>query len=381
MTRVLCMWTLLALCLCGAIAADAPPAATPTPTATKELIHTPNGKVVLWYRTPATTDDLQLPFVADAEFQQSYAYRVRDRKNRDLMSYACVRMTTNRPTEEVLQQYIEALGGAVQRSTDKDSGEISLVAGEAENFRMVVVEPRGAVCHVRLERVQHFTVPARIYTPQEQRVISLLDAVAAQYRDAAGVGYALDQREEPAAGKPANPVPPVRWSIAYQRPNSLTATALEGKTTALEVITQDEKLVIRHAGAKEEQRAFTTPGRITLDLLPEVQDEPVARMMLGDTLITPAVDYLALLSVKDVPLAQQAEVVLTYPDLDVTLRLRIDMVRKLIVRSEMHYQTEEDDYRIIRSYTDYILTPTVAPPTASIMPGSQPTPATAEPGP
>jgi hypothetical protein len=84
--------------------------------------------------------------------------------------------------------------------------------------------------------------------------------------------------------------------------------------------------------------------------LPELQDDPVARLMLGDALITPAVDYLTLSAVAGTPAGQQTEVIFTFPDHDAKLVLFLDLRQKTILRSEMSATYEDGKQHTVHTY-------------------------------
>ena len=336
------------------------------PPAEKETVRTAQGLVKLFYRTAVVESDLEMPIYQPGELLESGAYRVRDRKNRDLLHYVFVTFRTEERQETVAGYYLAALGEDARRETDKNSGEVTVFSGGKDDCRIATLTLREGYCHLKLERVQRFTLPPRVYDAREQQVIRVLDEVAGAYRAARRVAYSAVQRVgmTPALNAPA---PDLTWSVDFVRPTQLTVTAAVKDTVGLRIVTRDGKLIVTRQRGEPEERAIE--HTITSALAPEMDGDTVARLMLGDALISDAVDYLGLAPVGDEPLHRQVEAVLTFPDDATTLRLRIDRQRNIITRSETIVAREEGRSRVVRTYSAIVVEPAATP--------ANPTPPTA----
>lgn len=334
-------------------------AQSPLAPATKEVVQTGKGTFTIWHRTPAVETDVEMPVLDNGLVLESFAYRVRDRKNRDVMRYARIKVTTTQTPASVAKFYQHTLGTAAVMSTAKDTGEITLAAGTKDNMRLVTIIPNATFCHVRLERVVRYAIPPRVYTAQEQRVFTLLDKVGRAYQNARQVSYSIQQHTVILHCAEGEKAPPdMTWTIDFQRPDQLQCSVTggkDGKETLLSVVTKDGKLVLSAPGKEDEQRAFT--GAITADLLPELQDDAAARLMLGDALITPAVDFLAVQPVSGIPSDQQAQIVLTFPESRAKFFLYLDLQHATLLRSEIHVSQEDHEERITRTYSQMQLIP------------------------
>ncbi len=333
----LCM---LALCLAGfGITPSLPPAE-------KETIGTPNGTVMLWYRTRVLELDLDMLPWEQGTLVDSGVYRLRDRKNRDMLQYTYIRMSVTQASDEILAFYSKRLGINVQRTTNKDTGEIMLFSGTISDCRIVTLTPGTQDAHLLLQRVKRFPIPPREYTAREQQIIRLLDEVADTYCSAQHVAYTIDQQiETREANEKPRQMTPIRWTVDFTRPTRLSVTAMAQQVTGLSIATKNGVLVVTRPGNPEETRPIG--DALTIDSAPELQDDPVARMMLGDSLISPEVDYLTLLPTKD----EGMKVVLTFPEQHAVLHLYLDLARKLITRSEIVMTVETSQARSNRRYS------------------------------
>ena len=354
-----------------------------TPIKPLESAETPKGIFLMWHRTPATEKDLGMPLYRQGKTLQSYTNRVRDRKHRNYLFYACVRLSTTQSIAALLEYAQQALGTGAQRDTDKETGIVTLVAGSKQDCRIVTVTPEKEGYQLQLEHVQHFVIPPRVYTAQEKKVLQMLKELTAAYRSAGHVAYRVVQRieEKPASSPPAPQLPQV-WSVDYLRPNRLTVTALVNGVVGLHITTKDGSLLVMRPGKSTVQRA--TGHALTIETVPELQDDAVARLMLGDSLISESVDYLALLPVAGTPFTEQAEIVLTYPINHITVRLRLDRRRLVIIRGEIIRKTPENTLDVVREYSNILLdaaatapalpAPKPAQPQAPTSPASPPAP-------
>jgi len=357
------------------------------PVAAVESAHTPKGVFLMWHRAPATEKDLGMPLYRQGTTLESYTYRVRDRKRRNFLFYACVRLTTKQTVAELLDYAQRALGADAQRETDAQTGVVTLVAGSKQDCRIVEVTPGKEGCQLKLEHVQHFEIPPRVYTAQEKKVLQQLSALTAAYHSASHVAYRVEQRVEvipsappkkphtPASAATARKLPttlpktpshapatapvaeasslPQIWNVDFTRPDHLNVTAMVNGVVGLHLSAQDGNLQVINPGKNTLQR--TIGNTLTMDKVPELQDDAVARLMLGDSLISDKVDYLALLPVPGMPINEQVEIVLTYPIDQITVRLRIDRRRQVIIRGEILHTDEERTLRVERTYSNMLL--------------------------
>ncbi len=353
---ILAVWLLC----CGA--AQAPGQAKPSPATaatglTGEVVHTDDGTFLLWQHTPATVADLEMPLCAQQKVRDSFAYRVCNRKRYKLLHYARVNLDTGQSPAAVIAFYRAVLGKQAVMQTAKGTGVVTLAAGTSDNVRLVTITPDAQGCRVRLERVHNFTIPPRIYTPQERRVLRVLENVAQTYRTARHIAYTMEQRNisDSASDKEKT----LTCTVDFHRPTDLHLSVTAGTTTVMTINTRAHQLVLTAPGAKDVQR--TIGEKLTSALLPELQDDLVVRWMLGDPAVTPAVDYLALNSVAGVPSDRQVEAMLTYPDRGVKLLLFIDLQQKTLLRSETLSTDGDARLRIDRTYQQVRLEPTATP--------------------
>ena len=337
-------YAILAICLLCAGVVQAKNQGTPV-TPTVETVHTEDGTYFLWHQSPATAADLEIPLM-QGKVQESFAYRVRDRKQRDILRYARVSFTIAQSPAEVINFYHTSLGKQAVVNTAQKSGEVTLTTGTQDNLRLVTATPQAHGCLVQLERVQRFTIPPRSYTAQEHQVLRVLESVAQHYRMARHVAYTVEQHST--TNKSHTMTETQSWVVDFHRPDGLQISVTTGAKTVLTISAQEHRLVVTATGAKEQRRTFG--AKITPELLPELRDDPVARLMLGDALVTASVDYLTLSRVAGAPPEQQAEVILTYPDRNATLFLYLDLRQKTILRSEMLTPQEDGRQRIVRTY-------------------------------
>jgi hypothetical protein len=300
-------------------------------------------------------DDLEMPIIGGALVDESFVYRVRDRKKRDVLRMARVTLVTVTPAEEVAAFYTRVLGADAARETNKDTGEITLTTGTRDNLRLVVIAPKPGSCHVRQERLQQFTIPPRTFTEAEQRVVRVFSELAQTYAAAARLTYTMEQQVElsPAMGETKPPV--LHWEIDYARPATLALTAHVGETLGLQIATKEGALLVTRPGREDETRPIK--DAISLETVPELGGDPVARLILGEDLLASA-DYLALSAVKDVPPHQQVLMTLTFPEEEMTLTLLIDRRRNAVLRSEVLLTGPEGRWtRTVRTYANLHIEP------------------------
>ncbi len=361
---------LLVCLLCvGAYAAPTVVSAEKLPAALQEAVTTPHGIYLLYYRTPAVDADLALPDYPRGLTLDSFVYHVRDRKHRDVARYACRRFTTTAGIAEVTAYFRTLLGPGMQ--TEALPTRTTLVAGTLAHFRMITLVPVAGHLTVREEQVEKFTIPPRVYTAEEQRVLRVVNTLARDYRTLAGLTFdAAWTAQTAAATEP--PAPVLTWHVAYLRPAELTATASVGKIVALQYATKARTLLVTRQDGKTETRPLDK--ELTLDAIPELGDDPAMHLLLGDPLVTPATDYLALLPVPGHELDDQVQVVLTFPDDRETLRLTIDRRANTLARSEVESRDAEGHVSTMTRTYDYPITlPTTTTPLPAPSPRTAPT--------
>lgn len=337
----------------------------------KETVYTDAyGTVRQFYRAVATDADLGMPAWTDGELLQQGVFRLRDRKNRDILFYAFARFTTAKPVEEVAAFYLEALGADARRDTDKATGDVAVFCGEPQDFRLATITHKDGATHLTLEHVQRFPRPPRVYTEREQQVIRVVEEITRAYHNARRIAYTMEQRIEttPAADTPA---PALIWQCDFRRPRSLAVTASAEGVVGLEIKSQGDTLIVTRPGRDPEARGIGET--LTSAAVPELQSDPVARLMLGDTLISDEIDYFGLQAVGDLPLSRQVEVILTFPEDLAVLRLTIDRPRGVILRAETIVTQEDRETRVIRTYS--YTAPAPAPVTPAVNTAAPVTPA------
>jgi hypothetical protein len=368
-------WLACILATAAIAAAETVPAPPPSdaPVVTRETAKTPEGTVTIWRRTPATEADLEMPVCGHALVVESFAYRVRDRKKRDLMRYARIDLTSARPVDEVLDFYHGALGKDVARETDAKTGEITLTSGVEGNLRLVTIAPKAGYCDLRLERVQRYAIPPRVFTPREQQALRVLRAVEKTYRGANRVAFRVAQTFQ-MNWKPKEQakIPTLTWSLDITRPQTVAVEASVDGVTALKMTTRGDGLLVSRQNQPDETRALKAP--LDLAQLPELQSDPVSRLLLGDDLASARLDFLDLQAVPGVP--RQARLVLTYPEESSTITLTIDLATSTVLQSAVVLAGEEKRRTtMLRDYTNIILAPASAPaPAAPATPRSQTAP-------
>jgi len=327
----------------------------------QEMVTTPDGVYLLWYRAQVSERELEMSFVDHSLLVESYQYRLCDHNRRDMLRMGVAQLTTTLPDTEVRAFYTRRLGQSVQVETSPTTGEITLVTGTLKNYRMVIITPRGTHCSIRLERVQQYDIPARIYTERELRVVRVLEEVTRTYRQAGHIAYALEQRASVEGGTDTGTEAPVlMWTIDLVRPDSLQATAMVKDITALRIVSGEHVLQLTRQDGKVETRPC--PDGLTTEQLPELDGDTTMQLLLGEPLLSTHVDYMTILPVKDIPTTQQIDVVLTFPETSGTLYLRIDQQRKVIIRSEMVTETETEKLHMVRIYTHLVIEPSTATP-------------------
>jgi hypothetical protein len=344
---------------------------TPVEHVEKETIYTDTyGTVTQLYRAVATEADLGMPIWRNGQLLDSGVFRVRDRKDRDMVRYAFARVSITQRMEVVAAFYLKALGGDARRETDKDTGEVMVFVGDRANSRVVRINPKNGNCHLLLEHVEHFAILPREYTEREQQVARVVEDISRAYRQAGRVAYTMEQQvvTDPPAERPA---PVLTWKVDFRRPRQLTVNVSAEGMVGLDISTRDDKLIFTRPEQEAVEREFG--AAITSDAVPELRNDPVARLVFGDVLLSDDIDYLALLPVGDAPLAQQVEVVLTFPEDLAVLHLQIDRLRQVITRAVTVVRQDGLETRVIRTYHDTVLEP-AAPAT---LPQNSPTPSAA----
>lgn len=326
------------------MAQDAAPVLTPG------LAKTPAGNFFVYYRTPASAEDLGLPIPEGGEVLDSLVYRVRDRERRDLLFLARLRMNSPLSAQQALAIFLPAMGEEVTRENDAASGEISLAAGVADDLRLVIITPRTGGTTLRLERLQKFTLPPRIFNDAEQQVVKLLAQVAGYYRHVQEISYAVEQQEMPEVIKLADFPDPLNWKIKFNPPAEINLTATSVGIEGLRITTKDNQLYVKRQIGEEEIREIG--ASLTLDMIPELADDPVSGMVLGESLINPLLGELKMEKITT-PKGEQAKITLQYPDAGEVLTLLVDMATRQVISAETVTTEEEHSIKIVRRYRDY----------------------------
>lgn len=335
----------------------------------RERVRTPEGTFYMWHRSPAGKDDIAMPIVDGGTVQSSIVYRVRDRKMRDLLFLARVQLTTPRPSDEIRRFYLNAFGKDAAQETDKKTGDITVTAGEKTDFRLVVISPKEHGCAVRLEHVQQFSIPERVYTDNELRVIRVLDALDFHYQSSRRVSYTMDQTTVFPGDKTSKQPPMLTWNVNFVRPAQITVTAAVGDTVGVRITTENNRLRVHPQIGVDAFRPFQ--DGIVIDDLPEMQDDPAAQLMLGATLMNPQLDFLGIDTVPGVPASQQARITLTYPDDHQTVCLTVDLQHNIILRSETTIVDEDRTVKVTRIYKNVVIEPVVLSPKKGTSPQPQ----------
>ncbi len=343
------------------IAGLAAVAAAPAPF-TREVARTAQGTFVVYHRVPATAADLEMPIVGAARTQESFAYRVRDRKQRDVLRYVRVVFTSERAAAATTTYYAGVLGAAALRETDATTGAVTLTAGTKDNFRLAQVTPAGEGCTVRLERVQRFSYPPRVYTEAEARVVRVLSEVAATYRQAGHLTVDIAQTAELSPAMGDQKPPTLSWHVDYTRPAAISVTATVNGALGLQITTEGKQLRVARPDQETELRPFSGP--LDLTVVPELRGDPVMRLLFGEDLLARRVDALALSAVPGDPRLQR--MTLTFPDEDMTIALVIDRRANTVARSEVYLTGEDGRWtRMVRAYTYQIVESSLPAPAST----------------
>jgi len=358
-------WLICALCLLALGLCVMSEEKAPAPVEIETVYSDAYGTVTQFFRTEVREDDLAMPIRRDGLLLQSGVFRLRDRKNRDLLRYAFMRFSTTKRMEEMAGFYLKALGPDARRETDKDTGEVTVFCGEKANCRVVTLTPQEGCCRLTLEHIEHFAIPPRVYTEREKQVIRVVEEISRAYQTAGHVAYTMEQRIEstPAAEQTA---PVLTWQVDFHRPKELALAVSADGAVGLTIATQGDRLIITRPGQEPDQRGIGEG--ITSATVPELQSDPIARLALGDTLLSDEIDYLALQPIGDAPLQQQVDVVLTFPEDLAVLHLWIDRQHHVITRAETVIRQADRETHVIRTYHDTVLEPAAAPAAVSPAP-------------
>jgi hypothetical protein len=352
-----CGWLLLLLLL-GGVSAWADDAGVTT-----ERVHTADGTFTVYYRTPALEEDLGVPLPAHGVVGASFVYCVRDRKERDLLHLARVEITTPQSAAELQQYYLTALGATAQQETDAKTGEITITAGVRDHARLVTITPKAAGCALRLEQVQQFSIPPRIYTHEEKQVIALLNAVAASYQTADTVSYTVTQRTTLPVKTPATAQPSLlTWTLSLRRPTDLHVTAAVEDAVGLEITSEKDALLVHRQRGKDETRPLNKS--VTIEDVPELAEDPVARMLFGNSLIDDRVEQISMSAGAENHKGEMT-VVLSYPDDNAVATLRIDRKKKVVLACTTVVTEEEQVTTTTRTYSNLVLIQAAKTPAAN----------------
>lgn len=343
-------FSIILILLCGGIlsAFAAKPLMAKAP-ALKDAVATPQGTFALWYRSPASITDVEMPNPDKSLVINSFVYRVRDRKNRDILRYSRVYMTTSVETPEQIANFYRAVFGKnYGEATDADKKETLLCSGIDGDFRLVTIMDKGKYCRIKLERVRQFAVPPRVYTDREQKILSLLQDVAAKYRQTRRLQYNMT-RTDTGTGVATN-LAPLQMKVDFIMPDKITVKGDRAGKPEVRIWTKSNGLLVQRDGAKDVLRSIT--GQLTTDDLPELEDDAVARMMLGENVINNATDYIMIQDAPKGNKGPQSEVVLTFPEDKATMHIFINQIDKTINSTMTKY--EGDDYNgVIKQFYNY----------------------------
>ena len=334
------------LCAAQEVTAPAPVLLVP------EVVKTPEGNFFVYHRAPAGEDDLGMPIVQSLAVVDTLVYRIRDRKRRDLLFFARHTISSVLTPEAARLYYLNALGEGATESRDEVSGEITLAAGEADHLRLVVITPQDGGCRLRLQRVQKFTIPPRVYTAQEAQIVALLAEVVAGYRAQAEIRYTVEQRVILPDDAPADErADPLFWHIHFVLPAQLTLSAGVGDTIGLRISTKEGQLHVEQQTGETETRDIGE--QLTLETLPELADDPVSGMVLGNSLINHLLEEMYMETVTPPGKGQQAKITLQYPDTGEVLTLFIDLQTKRVLHCATVTTTDGHVSTVTRDYGQY----------------------------
>ncbi|MEI6519912.1 MAG: hypothetical protein WCO98_07730 [bacterium] len=331
-----------------AVLAAKPISSTKAP-ALKDAISTPQGTFALWYRSPATVTDMEMPNPDQALTINSFVYRVRDRKQRDILRYSRVYMTTSTKTPaQIAAFYRQVFGKNYGEATDVTKKETLICSGVDGNFRLVTIMDKDKYCRIKLERVRQYSVAPRVYTDREQKILSLLQDVAAKYRQTHRLQYNMT-RIDSGSGVAKN-LAPLQMKIDFIMPDKITVKGDRAGKPEVRIWTKPNGLLIQRDGAKDVLRSITGP--LTTEDLPELEEDSVARMMLGENVINNSTDYIMIQDAPKTKKGPQSEVVLTFPEDKATMHVYINQLDKTINSTMTKY--EGDDYNgVIKQFYNY----------------------------
>jgi hypothetical protein len=268
---------------------------------------------------------------------------------RTLLLFARAQMTTPATVDDMVKFYREALGTSVVQEVDAKTGEILLTAGEQDHFQLVTITAKPSGCLVKIEHTQQFTLTPRVFTGNELRVKRLLDEITQRYQNAQGIVYTMTQQAIlPKSDAQAETPAALVWTVNVKRPAQLQVTATVKDVLALSLTTEKDTLRVHRQAGKDVVRPLT--GDITLDVVPEMEDDPVAKLFFGVNLVNEHLDYLDVQEIPGVPSYQRAKIVLTYPDWDEILYLDVDLQQKVILRAETVVKDHGTDSTVVRTY-------------------------------
>lgn len=317
--------------------------------ALKDAISTPQGTFALWYRSPANITDMEMPNPDQALTINSFVYRVRDRKQRDILRYSRVYMTTSTETpEQIANFYRQVFGKNYGEATDATKKETVICSGVDGNFRLVTIMDKEKYCRIKLERVRQFTVAPRVYTDQEQKILTLLQDVAAKYRQTHRLQYS-STRTDSGSGVAKN-LAPLQMKVDFIMPDKITVKGDRAGKPEVRIWTKPTGLLVQRDGAKDILRSITGP--LTIDDVPELEEDSVARMMLGENVISNSTDYIMIQDAPKSKKGPQSEVVLTFPEDNATMHIYINQIDKTINSTMTKYKG--DDYNgVIKQFYNY----------------------------
>ncbi len=324
------------------------PVITTKNSALKDVVATPQGTFTLWYRSPASVNDLEMPNPQQILILNSFVYRVRDRKQHDILRYSREYMTTSESPAAMAQFYRTFFGENYSEATDEIKKETLICSGVDGDFKLVTITDKDKYCRIKLERVRQYAVAPRMYSDREQKILSLLQDVAAKYRQTRRLQYNMT-RIDSGFGMAKN-LSPLQMKIDFIMPDKITVKADRAGKPEVRIWSKPQGLLVQRDGAKDVFRSITE--RLTTEDLPELNDDSVARMMLGENVINGSTDYIMIQDAPKNKKGPQSEVVLTFPEDNAAMHIFISQIDKTINSTVTKYNGDNDT-GVIKQFYEY----------------------------
>jgi hypothetical protein len=211
---------------------------------------------------------------------------------------------------------------------------------------LVTVTDKDKYCRIKLERVRQYAVAPRVYTDREQKILSILQDVAAKYRQTRRLQYGMT-RTDTGSGVAQN-LAPLQMRVDFIMPDKITVKGDRVGKPEVRIWSKPNGLLVQRDGAKDVLRSIS--GRLTTEDLPELDDDSVARMMLGENVINNSTDYIMIQDAPRVKKGPQSEVVLTFPEDKAVMHIFIDQSNKTINSTVTKYKAEDYEGTIKQQY-------------------------------